>query len=102
MNEKSKLTSLLESMLNQSMQRQGAPIIRTLNNGLHLTMRASISGVTLIMQRADTMPSDVEIKTILKYFPYFTGEVPVTEFHYDGKPALRLDIKDPREVAKYL
>jgi len=102
MNEKPRLTQILEDMLSQSMQRQGTPYKRNLKSGLALTVRASISGVTLIMQRADSLPTNTEIRTILKYFPYRTGEVPVTEFHYDGKLALRLDIKAPQEIAKFL
>lgn len=102
MKPKSKLTELLESMLERAMQTTHIPIKRNLKSGLKLTLTADAHGVTLIMQRDSTLPSDTEIKTVLKYWPYYTGEVSVSEIHYDGRPALKLEIKAPQEVAKYL
>lgn len=102
MNDKPKLTQVLESILTQAMHTTHTPVKRHLKSGLQLTLTADAFSVTLILQRNNSLPSDTEIKTILKYWPYFTGEVAVTELHYNGKPALRLEIKAPQEVAKYL
>lgn len=102
MNAKPKLTEILESMLSQAMQSAHVPVKRNLKSGLRMTLTADAFGVTLILQRDDTLPSDTEIKTILKYWPYFPGEVAVTELRYDSKPALKLQIKAPQDVFKYV
>lgn len=90
---KSKLTELLESMIYNATQQAHVEIKRNLKSGLQLTMTADAMGITLIMQRENTLPSDTEIKTILKYWPYYTGEVPVTKTIYNGRDALKASIK---------
>lgn len=102
MNDKPVLTRILEEIITKAIHNPHVPVKKNLKNGLRMTLTADTLGITLYLQGDDVLPSDNEIKTILKYFPYYTGEVPVTELHYDGKPSLRLEIKTPQEVAKYL
>jgi hypothetical protein len=97
-NQKKPLTLLIESMISAALNNPHRPVKRSLKSGLYMTMTASSLGIDLFLHREGTFPSDTEIKTILKYWPYFTGDVPVTKIHLGEKPGLRLSIKTPTQT----
>ena len=84
----SPLTYLIQKLLEQAAQQKHIPVKRTLKSGLEIVLSMDASDVNLIIYRNDTAPSDNELRTLLKYWPYYTGEVRVRNIVYNGRPAL--------------
>lgn len=75
-------------MLYQAGTRAQVPVKRALQSGLHIEITATAKGYVLIITRDEPGPGENEMHTILKHWPYFTGQVEYRKSIHDRRPAL--------------
>lgn len=94
-----KLQDLLTQMYNAAYQRSAVAQKRKLKHGLHISLTCFPQEVILTISRDAMSPSIREWKTVLKNFPYFTGEIYPTQIvDNDGRAALTGKIPPRQKV----
>lgn len=95
---KSRLEYILADMISAANNRQHFPIKHMLRNGLYIEIISDPSSLSLYIYRHDGPPSDLEMRTVLKHFPYKIGETRYRETLYKNRNALVADIPHDKQL----